>query len=134
MNKKTSLLVAALAAILLGVAAAWLLSRGAAEAEHHGQPFDPAVPVAAIGDIVAKPDAALAGDVRISGRIVRQCPASGCWFILKSDTGAELKVEMGDYTPELPRHVGHEATVEGRLIRYGDKYMFIGKAVDFRQP
>ena len=54
--------------------------------------------------------------------------------ILKSKNGAEVKVELGDYLPNLPQHTGHEATVEGRLIRYGDKYEFIGKSVDFRKP
>ncbi len=133
MNKKTSILIAAVAAVLLGIAAAWLLVRGGG-VEHHGVPFDPAVPSVALGDIVADPESALAGDVRISGEITRQCPARGCWFYLKSDTGAELKVEMGDYTPDLPMHIGDIATVEGRLIRYGDKHMFIGKSVDFKKP
>ena len=131
MNKK--LLLAGLAALAVaGAALAWFLTRETAD--HHGAAFTPGVPAVSVNDLVAKPEAALGRDLRVSGRITRQCPQTGCWFFLRSDTGAEIKVEMTDYTPQLPQRVGDDATVEGRLIRFGEGWEFIGKSVEFTQP
>ena len=135
MNKKSIVIAATSAAMLIAIAGgAWLLSNGDGKVEHHGAAFTASVHSAPITDLVAKPQTALESDLRISGRIVRQCPSSGCWFFLKGDDGSQIKVELGDYLPKLPQHVGDDATVEGRLIRYGDKYLFIGKSVEFKEP
>lgn len=130
---RTLPILLALAAVSVAVAAAYLMS-GGDKPEHHGRAFSPAATVVDLTMLTADPKSVAERDIRVTGRITRQCPASGCWFILKSDTGAEFKVEMGDYTPQLPKHVGHTATVEGRLIAYGDGYAFIGQAVDFKKP
>ena len=132
MIPKTPLLLATGLLIIVG-ATAWFLTRGDGT-EHFGKEFDPAVPAVSLTEVIAKPESALDKDLRVSGKITRQCPSAGCWFILKSDKNTELKIEMSDYTPNLPQHLGHEATVEGRLIRYGDRYEFIGKAVEFHKP
>ncbi len=36
-----------------------------------------------------------ARDIRIEGEIVRQCPATGCWFYLDDGRGNRIKVELG---------------------------------------
>ena len=131
MNRKA--LFAGLAALAVGAGAfGWVLTRDTTD--HHGRPFTPGVAVATVNDLISKPEAALNHDLVVTGRITRQCPETGCWFFLRSDTGAEIKIEMTDYTPRLPQRIGKEATVEGRLIRFGDGWEFIGKAVEFRQP
>ena len=70
-------------------------------------------------------------DLRIEGELVRQCPATGCWFYLKDPAGKELKVEMGDTVAKLPPRTGRRAVVEGKLIPYGDRIEFVGVAVEF---
>ena len=103
-------------------------------AEHHGEPFQGAalVPLAQLN---TRPDAATGRTVRVSGTIVRQCPSRGCWFVLRDGTGQELRVEMGDYTPELPKRMNYTATVEGQLVPHGSGgYLFVGTGVDFAEP
>lgn len=121
--------------ILLALAAvfAWKFSR---REDHFGKPFT-GMPAAAITDMVGKPEEFLGKQVRIRGKLLRQCPSTGCWFYLidPADPKAqELKVEMGDTTPRLPSRMGQLATVEGQLIKYGAGYEFIGVAVTFEIP
>ena len=124
--KISTVLVVALA---LGGAAYWAFAHktGPGSADHHGNPFR-GYPAVSIGDLPGH----LKQDVRIEGRITRQCPAAGCWFFLADKDGREVKVEMGDTTPKLPQSMGKTATVEGKLIPYGDSTEFIGTAVEFR--
>lgn len=99
---------------------------------HFGEPFTQA-PQVTIGELLETPDAFARKPVRMSGTIVRQCPAAGCWFILSDGSGREIKAELGDYLPELPQSVGNTAEVEGELIRHGNERLFVGSRVTFRK-
>ena len=101
------------------------------QTDHHGNLFL-GFPNAAINELVDNPNDYLKKDVRIEGLISRQCPTAGCWFFITGANGRDVKVEMGDTTPKLPQRIGKTATVEGQLIKYGDGYVFIGTAVEFR--
>lgn len=118
-------------ALLLGGLAFWMLA--SSRPDHHGQPFRglPEVPVA---DLVSNPAGFVHRDVRITGRINRQCPSAGCWFFLEDPSGSSIKVEMGDTTPKLPARVGRTAVVEGQLVPYGEGHLFVGVAVEFGAP
>lgn len=120
------------AAIVIAAAAAmtWKFSR---HDDHFGHPFT-GLPAASIPQIMANPDDFLGRQVSINGVLKRQCPATGCWFYLSDPAdpkAQELKVEMGDTTPELPKRIGRPAHIEGQLIKYGEGYQFIGVAVTF---
>lgn len=122
------------AAILIAAIAVFTWKLGSRQ-NHFGNPFT-GLPVATIPDIVAKPDAFLGKPVRIQGKLMRQCPSTGCWFYLvePGDSRAqELKVEMGDTTPRLPVRIGRLVDVEGQLIKFGEGYEFIGVAVTFKE-
>ncbi len=97
---------------------------------HFGEPFTDA-PHASIAELLATPDAFYRKPVRVKGSITRQCPMSGCWFMLNDGKGAEVKVELGDYLPKLPKNIGNTAEVEGELIRKGQSLEFIGTRVNF---
>jgi hypothetical protein len=84
-----------------------------------------------LAPLVDKPVDHLKKEHRIEGTLTRQCPSTGCWFILNDGHGKELKVEMGDTTPRLPARIGKRATVEGQLIQFGKEYEFVGTAVEF---
>jgi hypothetical protein len=124
---KTILILGGL--FLMAGAAAFYV--GHSGADHYGNKFR-GYPAVDLGDLVDRPSEFLRKDVTIHGTIVRQCPSSGCWFILRNAGAKELKVEMGDTTPKLPQRGGKTATVEGRLIPYGSTYEFIGTGVEFR--
>lgn len=111
---------------------AWQFSK---REDHFGKSFI-GLPAAAIPEIVAKPDAFLGKQVSIQGKLMRQCPSTGCWFYVVNPAdpkAQELKVEMGDTTPRLPARLGKIAHVEGQLIKYGEGYEFIGVAVTFSE-
>jgi hypothetical protein len=100
--------------------------------EHYGRPFSGA-PQVALQDL-ARPDSpAFSQDVRIEGKIVRQCPATGCWFYLDDGKGNRHKVELGKVVPSLPQKLGHRATVEGRMVLMGDEPVFAGNGVEFQR-
>lgn len=123
---KTILILCGL--ILAGAATWFMLARP--RGDHHGNAFRGLAQVE-LAPMVDKPSDFLKKEVRIQGIVARQCPSSGCWFILREPGGKELKVEMGDTTPRLPARIGKSATVEGQLIQYGKEFEFIGTAVEF---
>lgn len=98
--------------------------------EHYGGEFKGLSP-ASIQALVEKPADFLKKEFKIEGKVMRQCPSSGCWFYLADSSSKEIKVEMSDAVAKLPTRVGKMATVEGQLIKFGDEYEFIGSGVEF---
>lgn len=122
------------AGILLAVLSAFAW-RSFRREDHFGEAFTGA-PAASIPDLVATPGSFLGKTVSVRGVLKRQCPATGCWFILADPAdpqAREIKVEMGDTTPHLPARLGKSARVEGQLIQFGDDYEFVGVAVTFAE-
>lgn len=99
-------------------------------AEHFGDPFKVGM-TTALRDIVDTPDRFLSSDVRTSGRIVRQCPSSGCWFFLDDGTGRQVRVELGHLGMKFPQHVGGTVEIEGRLTRDEKSLELIGNGARF---
>ena len=99
-----------------------------AQPEHFGKAFTGA-PMVPIAQLAEKP---VDGDVRVEGRIVRQCPVSGCWFYLDDGKGHRFRIEFGKTLPQLPKRIGRTAVVEGQLARAGDEPILLGSAVEFK--
>ncbi len=102
---------------------------------HFGEPFTDAQQVS-IAQLLETPDAFARVMVRVQGTIERQCPATGCWFYINDGQGHSIRVDLGDYLPKLPQHIGDQAEVEGEWIRKGNTHEFIGTRVTFspQQP
>ena len=100
------------------------------KAEHFGEPFTGA-PEASLAQLLDSPESFRRRPVRVKGVIERQCPASGCWLYLRDEEGRSIRVELGDYLPKLPHHVGGTAEVEGEWIPKGDRHEFIGTRITF---
>ena len=113
-------------------AMAFTVGCGKKKAEHFGEPFTDA-PEVAIARLLESPDSFRRQSVRVQGEIERQCPAAGCWLFLNDGEGRSIRVELGDYFPELPRHVGGIAAVEGEWIPMGAGHQFIGTRITFRE-
>ena len=124
--KKILILCALL--LIVGIGAAIVALR---PPENLGNPFQVAAPTA-LSDIIGKPDTFLAADIRTEGRIVRQCPSSGCWFFLADDAGRQVRVELGHLGRKFPQHVGKTAEIEGRLLQNGKDLEIVGNAVRFK--
>ena len=119
------------AALVLALAAG-AAGCGKKKAEHFGEPFTDA-PEVAIARLLESPDSFRRQPVRVQGEIERQCPAAGCWLFLRDEEGRSIRVELGDYFPRLPIHVGGVAEVEGEWIPKGDSHEFIGTRITFRE-
>ena len=116
--------------LALALAAAWTVGCGKKKAQHFGEPFTDA-PQVTLAQLLELPDSFRRQSVRVKGEIERQCPAAGCWLFLNDGTGRSIRVELGDYFPELPRHVGETAEVEGEWIPMGEGHQFIGTRITF---
>lgn len=116
--------------LALALAAAWMVGCGRKKGQHFGEPFTDA-PRVEIAQLVEAPEAYRRQPVRVRGEIERQCPAAGCWLFLRDGEGRSIRVELGDYFPKLPGHVGEEAEVEGEWIPKGDRHEFIGTRITF---
>ena len=103
---------------------------GKKKTEHFGEPFTDA-PQATLAQLLESPDSFRRKPVRVRGEIERQCPAAGCWLFLNDGEGRSIRVELGDYFAELPRHVGGMAEVEGEWIPKGARHEFIGTRISF---
>jgi len=122
------ILILCVAIVIIGaILLVWQLTRP----EHHGQPFEGA-PKASIKELTEKPVDFLDKDITVEGKVVRQCPASGCWLFVKDESGREIRVEMSSVTPTLPQRKGKTAVVEGRLNKAGESYEIDGKGIEFR--
>lgn len=124
MKTKTIMIVGA------ALALAWTVGCGKKSAKHFGEPFTDA-PQVEIAQLLESPDGFRRQSVRVKGEIERQCPAAGCWLFLNDGAGRSIRVELGDYFPELPRHVGETAEVEGEWIPMGEGHQFIGTRITF---
>jgi hypothetical protein len=96
--------------------------------EHYGKPFSGA-PLVSIAQFI---ETRMEGDVHVEGKIVRQCPVSGCWVYLNDGKGRQFRVEFGEVLPRLPEKIGHTAIVEGRLIKTAEEPTLAGVAVEFK--
>lgn len=114
------------AAILL-VGAGYLVWRSA-QPERFGKTFAGA-PLVPIEELAAMPAAT---DVRVEGKIVRQCPMTGCWFYLDDGKGHQIRIEFTKTLPHLPQRVGRQAIVEGQVSRMGEEPVLVGSAVEFQ--
>ncbi len=114
----------------LALAAALTVGCGRKTAQHFGEPFTDA-PRVEIAQLLETAEAFRRQPVRVQGEIERQCPAAGCWLFLRDGQGRSIRVELGDYFTELPRHVGQAAEVEGEWIPMGAGNQFIGTRITF---
>ena len=119
-------------AIGVALALAGTVGCGKKSAQHFGEPFTD-TPEVAIARLLESPDSFRRQPVRVQGEIERQCPAAGCWLFLRDEEGRSIRVELGDYFPRLPIHVGGFAEVEGEWIPKGDRHEFIGTRITFRE-
>jgi hypothetical protein len=116
-------------ALALALAVGWA-GCGRNPVQHFGEPFTDA-PQVKIAQLLEAPEAYRRQTVRVAGEIERQCPSAGCWLFLRDEEGRSIRVELGDYFPTLPKHVGGTAEVEGEWIPKGKSHEFIGTRISF---
>jgi hypothetical protein len=69
--------------------------------------------------------------VQVTGEVVQQCPASGCWFKVKTDSG-ETFIDLNPSDIRLSdNHVGERARITGKLIKRGSEFAVEATEVEF---
>ena len=69
--------------------------------------------------------------VAVEAAVAQQCPARGCWFRMKDDSG-EVMVDLAPQRLELSENrVGQKATVTGTVVKKGGKFWLEAKKVEF---
>ena len=66
--------------------------------------------------------------VEIQGTISLECP-TGCWFYMKDETGADIKVELAYDNFAIPQAAGKKARVQGKFVIENDQPQVNGKKV-----
>lgn len=81
--------------------------------------------------ISALTEAMVGRSVAVQGEIVKQCPASGCWFQVQDETG-EMFVDLNASEIRLTESVvGQQAEVSGRLVKLGGELQLEAEHVEF---
>lgn len=104
-------LIVPIVVAVLVIAGAWYALRPQPQTlgEAEAQPT-PVTPIGHLG-----PDDA-GETVTIEGTIIRQCPSTGCWAVVRDDTG-EIRIDTRDGGFSLPLHrEGRPITVTGNVI------------------
>jgi len=120
-------IILVLCASILVIGAGYLVWRSV-QPEHFGKAFAgaPLVPIEQLAE------APVNADVKVEGKIVRQCPMTGCWFYLDDGKGHQIRIEFTKTLPKLPQKVGRQAVVEGQMARMGEEPVLVGSAVEFK--
>lgn len=72
--------------------------------------------------------------VQVTGEVVQQCPASGCWFKVKAE-GGETFIDLVPSDIRLSEnHVGQQARVTGKVIKRGSELAVEATEVEFEPP
>ena len=76
-------------------------------------------------------DDAIGKMLTIEGEVVKQCPAVGCWFIVKDESG-EVFVDLNPSGMHLKqKREGEHARVTGRVTKTGGKYQLEAAHIEF---
>ncbi len=93
-----------------------------------GQPLEDSSPQREAASI---DDHAIGKTIAIEGEIVKQCPAVGCWFIVKDESG-EVFVDLNPAGLRLKqKREGGRARVTGRVTKKGGQYRLEAQHVQF---
>jgi hypothetical protein len=106
-----------------------LVAQGCGKAEMFGE-FQAERDVTSISDILADPGKYADEPVKITGKIINECP-SGCWF----DVGVGQVVVRVDIEPAglaIPQRVGKTVVVEGKIEVKNNMPKLMGNGVEIK--
>lgn len=116
-------------AIALGVVGCGSSDRSSGSpASTLGEPPAGEVPTVTAGSLS---DDIVGETVQIEGEVVKQCPAVGCWFIVKDQTG-EVFVDLNPAELRLKaQREGQHAQVTGRVAKQAGQFRLEARSVRF---
>lgn len=69
--------------------------------------------------------------VSVVGEVVQQCPASGCWFMVESESGDTFINLLTSDIRLSKDHVGQRARISGKVIKRGSELAVEASEVEF---
>jgi hypothetical protein len=87
-------------------------------------------PETAVADLIGSPIHFAGKTVLVKGPVRQQCKAMGCFFFLHAGQ-KRLRVNLEEIAMKAPMKEGHQARVEGEIVRYRDTYQLLATAVAF---
>lgn len=77
-------------------------------------------------------EAMLGQTISIEGQVTQQCPAVGCWLIVKDSTG-EVFVDLNPAGLRLTeKREGEHAHVVGQVIKQGGEFKLEARSIEFK--
>lgn len=70
--------------------------------------------------------------VTVTGRVVEQCPAAGCWLRVEATDGATFVDLLSSPVRLSQDHVGELAEVTGEVVRRGSDFAIQAQSVEFK--
>lgn len=94
-----------------------------------GMPVNENVPTVDTGSLS---EDKIGTSLAVEGKIVQQCPSTGCWFRMKDDAG-EVFVDLAPAKLRLTdKRVGQQAKVTGRLVKQGGQLRLEARHVELK--
>ena len=107
-----------------------MMSLVACSSERYGLGVDKNIPLMKVKDIVL--DSTISGKkVTVSGNISSQCMSSGCWFVLRDDTG-QVFINLAPNNMIVPPRMERPAKVTGTVITRPGELQIVADGVEVR--
>jgi hypothetical protein len=88
-------------------------------------------PPASVADLIKNPKSFMKKTVALAGVVQEQCEAAGCYFYFP-DGSNSLRIDLQDILTAALQRNGHQARVEGQIVKYGDGYQLAASAIEFK--
>lgn len=70
--------------------------------------------------------------ITVTGKVVEQCPAAGCWLRVETNNGATFVDLLSSPVRLSQNHVGEQAEITGEVIRRGSDFAVQAQRVEFK--
>lgn len=74
----------------------------------------------------------LGQSVTVTGKVVEQCPAAGCWLRVEAADGATFVDLLSSPVRLSQNHVGEQAEITGEVVRRGSDLAVQAQHVEFK--
>lgn len=74
----------------------------------------------------------LGQSVTVTGKVVEQCPAAGCWLRVEANDGATFVDLLSSPVRLSQNYVGEQAEITGEVVRRGSNFAVQAQRVEFK--
>lgn len=101
---------------------------GCAGSAVYGEKIPDTMEITKVKDILSSPSSYARKVVKVSGKIVQECP-SGCWFFIHDGT-AQMYIDILPAGLAIPQRVGRKVIIMGKVSVAGSRIAINGTGVE----